>query len=101
MVRRTWRRRIVRSKNIAFQHDEFGIVQARRAKAGAVVEIIPTGTDPPDGNDTLDPTTLAVVEIDIDGRQTFQGSGGVVTPAATDVIQLVEMQVIVTSGPNG
>lgn len=93
--------RIIRSKNVAFQHPNpiFGI-QARRAKAGAVVEIIPAGAVVPDGNDPLDPATLAVVEIDAEGQQTFRGGSGVVTPGATDVIQLVEMQVTVTSGPN-
>lgn len=86
--------RAVRSKNVAYQHADpaFG-VQARLAKAGAVVEIIPQGGVIPDGNDDLNPTQLAVVQIDVDGRQTFVRSGGPQTAAATDTIQLVELQV--------
>ncbi len=85
----------VRSKNVAYPHPTFG-TQARLAKAGAVVEIIPQGNTIPDGNDPLNPARLAVVLVDIDGRQTFLRSGGLQAPAATDTIQLVELQVQVT-----
>lgn len=99
--------RTVRSKNIAFQYpatdpvrSAWG-VQARRAKAGAVVEILqpPLPAILPSGNDALDLTKLAVVEVDADGRQTFRGSGGMVTANPNDVVQLVELQVIVTVSP--
>lgn len=87
--------RAVRSKNIAYTHSDFG-PQARRAKQGAVVEILPAATSPlPDGNDVLTVGTLAVVSLDAEGRQTFTGEGGVVGLNADDIIQLVEMQVIV------
>ena len=97
--------RAVRSKNVAFSYPATDPVrslwgpQAKRAKAGAVVEIIPTPLpDPlPSGNDPLSAATLAVVEVDADGRQFFRNSGGTTpTPAADSVIQLVELQVVVT-----
>jgi phage tail sheath protein FI len=89
--------RVTRSKNVAFAHPTLGFgIQARRAKAGAVVEIITAGT-PPSGNAPLVAGTLAVVDVDAEGKQTFM-RGGVAVPALTptDVIQLVELQVIVT-----
>ena len=66
---------IVRSKNLAYSHDTFG-VQAQRAKAGAVVEIVAgAATDStiivPDGNDVLVAANLRVVEVDTEGEQTF------------------------------
>ncbi|MBB3063136.1 phage tail sheath subtilisin-like domain-containing protein [Microbulbifer rhizosphaerae] len=97
------RTEVVRSKNLAYSHPEFG-VQAQRAKAGAVVEVIAgAATDPnipvPDGNDLLIPANLRVVALDSEGRQSFIDSTGA-TPAITtdDVIQLVEMRVQVTVG---
>jgi phage tail sheath protein FI len=86
---------VIRSKNVAYTHATFG-VQANRARAGAVVEIIPTGTTPPVGNATLDPATLAIVTVDAEGKQTFNRGGAPVVPANTDVIQLVEARVRVT-----
>src|SRR5436309_3730769 len=68
--------RAVRSKNVAFTHPTPGFgTQARRAKAGAVVEIIinpPLNATLPAGNQLLTGTgaTLAVVEVDADGKQT-------------------------------
>jgi Bacteriophage tail sheath protein len=94
--------RVVRSKNIAFQYqptDPRAVwgVQVTRAKAGSVVEILAASTTPlPSGNDTLTAANLAVVEVDADGRQSFVGSSGPVTPNPDDVIQLVELQVVVT-----
>ena len=91
--------RTVRSKNIAFAHADFG-PQARRAKQGAVVEILPVNTSPlPDGNDALTVGTLAVVSVDAEGKQTFTGEGGVLALNADDIIQLVEMQVVVRVNP--
>ncbi|PYT04687.1 MAG: phage tail sheath family protein, partial [Acidobacteria bacterium] len=94
--------RAVRSKNVAFTHPTPGFgIQARRAKAGAVVEIIVNpapGTTLPAGNDPLVAATLAVVDVDAEGKQTFVRGGAPVPPLnANDVIQLVELQVIVTS----
>lgn len=96
----------IRSKNLAFSHPDFGAVQARRAKAGSVVEVIAgAATDPsinvPDGNDTLNPANLRVVSVDSEGQQSFIDSGGGTPPISTDdVIQLVEMRVQVTIGTN-
>ena len=89
--------RVTRSKNVAFAHPTLGFgIQARRAKAGAVVEII-TGGTPPSGNAPLVAATLAVVDVDAEGKQTFIRGGVAVPPLTpTDVIQLVELQVIVT-----
>ncbi|MBA3441619.1 MAG: phage tail sheath family protein [Pyrinomonadaceae bacterium] len=87
--------KIVRSKNLAFQHDTFG-TQVRRARAGAVVEILAAGTTPlPDGNDALNAANLAVVEVDIDGKQSFVNDTGPKPVGPTDIIQLVETQVVV------
>ncbi len=90
---------VTRSKNIAFEHPDFGI-QARRAKQGAVVELVPVGASPPTGNDPLDLPTLAVVDVDADGRQTFIGDGAApVAPVADQVMQLVELNVTVAVDP--
>jgi hypothetical protein len=88
---------VVRSKNIAYVGPKFpGVVQVTRAKKGAIVEIV-TGGTPPKGNDPLTLGTLAEVDIDpTDGHQIFRRGAGTVTPAATDVIQLVEAQVVVS-----
>jgi phage tail sheath protein FI len=100
--------RAVRSKNIAFRYpatdpvrSTWG-VQARRARAGAVVEILqpPLPNPLPSGNDPLVEANLAVVQVDSDGRQTFIGSGGPFGALnVNSVIQLVELQVIVTVSP--
>jgi phage tail sheath protein FI len=89
--------RVVRTKNVIFQDPVFGF-QARRAKAGAVVEVyraaeIAGGTTPADGNDDLDLNRLAVVEVDAAGQQSFRFQAGVQALAAGDVVQIVEMQV--------
>ena len=92
---------LVRSKNLAYLDETFGVVQAQRAKVGAVVEVIASSvTDIPSSNDD-EPTiaNLRVVEVDSEGRQTFIDSAGAVsTIAADDIIQLVEMKAIVTIG---
>jgi uncharacterized protein len=96
--------RVVRSGNLAFEHPDAMIgVQVKRAKAGAVVEILAPPVPPatlPAGNAALTAANLAVVEVDAEGRQTFIGTGGAVVPNATDIIRLVEMQVIVTVSPD-
>ncbi len=89
--------KVVRSGNIAYVHPDptFGI-QVKRAKAGAVVEILAAPPPPlPTGNDPPLAGTLAVVEVAANGKQTFLDSGGAQVPT-TDNIRLVEMQVIVT-----
>ncbi|HEX5703535.1 MAG TPA: phage tail sheath subtilisin-like domain-containing protein [Pyrinomonadaceae bacterium] len=91
---------IVRGGNIAFL--DGATVKVKSAKAGAVVEILPApppGTSLPAGNAVPNPATLAVLEIDNVGNQTFQGTGGAIVPGNTDVIRLIEMQVFVT--PDG
>jgi phage tail sheath protein FI len=94
---------VSRSRNIIFSDPVFGF-QARRAKAGAVVEVfraaeIQGGTVPADGNDALNLAHLAVVSVDDTGKQTFTFKGGANTLAAGDVVQLVEMQVHVQVNP--
>ena len=93
---------ITRSKNLVYEHDEFG-VQATRVKRGAVVEFIAGAAgDPgstPKDNAPLDPTNLRVVEVDTEGRQSFLDDSGAATPVTmNDVIQLVEMTVRVKIG---
>src|SRR5262249_37144817 len=58
---------------------------------------------PKTGNDTLDMIAggaTHTVTVDVNGVQIFNKlGGGTTTPASTDTIQLVEMQVIVTVSP--
>lgn len=95
---------VVRSKNLAYEHDDYGI-QANSVKAGAVVEIIDSTTITPSNpipvdNDDLDVNTLCVVKVDEDGRQTFVDQAGSDFSLTTDhVIQLVELMVTVTVNP--
>lgn len=92
---------VTRSKNLAYQNADFGVVQAQSVKAGAVVEVIATGVSNPnlvpDGNDALTVGDMRVVQVDAEGRQTFVDQTGA-SPAITadDVIQRVEMTVRVT-----
>jgi Bacteriophage tail sheath protein len=85
----------VRSKNLAYT-DANGNVQANRAKAGAVVEIVPGAGPIPVGNTAVNLAQLAVVQIDANGLQTFMRNAAPVVPAASDVIQLVELRITVT-----
>jgi uncharacterized protein len=98
---------VVRTKNVAYEVvPGLGPVQARRAKAGAVVEFVAgAAADPniavPDGNDPLDPNTLRVVEVDENGVQSFIASDGTATPPTiADVVQLVELSVRMVVGTN-
>jgi phage tail sheath protein FI len=89
---------VTRSRNVAYTTDAFGatLLQANRAKAGAVVEVIPAGTDPPSGNQPLVLANLRGVAVDVDGKQTFiDSTGTAVDPPLDSVIQLVEMTVAV------
>ncbi|WP_148716400.1 phage tail sheath family protein [Chitinolyticbacter meiyuanensis] len=89
------RTEIVRSKNLAFVDDE-GDVQVKRAKAGAVIEIVPAGDPIPVGNAPLVDTALRVVSVDLEGKQTFTDrDGNVVDIPAGAGAQLIEARVIV------
>ena len=90
--------RVGRSKNVAYDHPTLGIVQAKGAKAGAIVEIFPAGAAVPDGNDALTPGNLAEITLDPgDGHQIFNRGGVAILPAAGEQIQIVTMQVRVTA----
>lgn len=85
--------RVARSGNVAYTHGTFG-PQAQRAKAGTIVEITP-GTAPV-GNTPPVAGNVAVVEVAADGSQTFvRLNGSSPAPGGSDVIQILEMQVIV------
>ncbi len=96
-----------RSRNVAY--DDGGTIQARQARRGTLVEIISAGDPAPTNDDPLDPTdlaalavpitsTLAVVEVDADGVQTFltDSTPTTVTPNPGDVIQIVHLNVTVS-----
>lgn len=86
---------VLRSKNLAFDAGG-GLVQVKRAKAGAVLEIIPSGSPIPFGNAAVNLAQTVVMQVDAAGVQSFIGSGGPRVPAGTDQIQLLEMRVTVT-----
>jgi len=86
---------VLRSKNLAYV-DGSGNVQVKRAKAGAVVEIIPAAGPIPVGNAAVSLAQAAVVQVDAAGVQTFMRNAAAVVPAATDIIQLLEMRVTVS-----
>ena len=89
---------VVRSKNLAYDHAAFGR-QVRSVKAGAVVEITAAAGTPPSGNAPLAIASLAIVNVDVDGRQSFLRADGTSPALAnTDIVQLVEMQVQVSVG---
>ncbi len=92
---------LVRGKNLAYVRAEDGVVQLRGVKAGAVVEVIPSGSTIPTGNAPVAGSiaSLRVVRVDADGNQSFVDSAGA-TPAlnATDTVQLLQMRVQVTIG---
>ncbi len=89
---------VTRSKNLALMNADLGLIQATRAKAGAVVEIIAGAvSDPsllPNPDAALDINNLRIVEVDDNDVQTFLALGGASpAPTADDVIQLVELNV--------
>jgi len=94
----------IRSKNLAYNETVNGFgMQAQRAKAGAVVELITGGISTPslvpDGNDDLLSGNLCVVEVSVEGEQTFINSAGAAAVVTSDdVIQLVELKVRVSVG---
>ena len=89
------RAEVLRSKNLAFDSGG-GVVQVKRARAGAVVEIIPAAGPIPVGNAPANLAQLAVVQVDAAGVQTFIRNAAAVVPAATDIIQLLELRVTVS-----
>lgn len=105
--------RIIRSKNLAIKYpanaadvlhkDTWG-TQVQRARHGSVVEYVPVPGPVPGENQALSESTLYVVSIDNNGRQTFSDSANnpFIPPADLTTFQLllVEMQVIVY-GPSG
>jgi len=88
--------RVVRSRNIAFDHPAFGR-QVRQAKAGAVVEVFAAADTLPADNDAPASGRLRLVNVDANGQQTFlQANGTEAALGATDVALLVELRVLVT-----
>jgi Bacteriophage tail sheath protein len=93
----------IRTRNIAFRYDASDPVrsawgtQAKGVRKGAVVEIYPPTpvANIPTTDEAPDPTKLAVVDIDADGKQTFKRNGATITLAADAVVQLVELRVLV------
>jgi phage tail sheath protein FI len=86
---------VVRSKNLAFDSGG-GVMQAKRVKHGAVVEIIPGAGPIPVGNAAVSLAQMAVVQVDGAGVQTFVRNAAPVVPAASDLIQLLELRVTVS-----
>ena len=69
-------------------------IKVQRVRNGAVIEVLAAGTTPPKSDAAL-ASSLAVVNIDDDGNQTFTGTA----PTAIDqVIHLVELKVTVRVG---
>jgi phage tail sheath protein FI len=94
------RTEVARTKNVGFQfppadpRSAWG-PQARSAKRGSVVEVIPAGTTPPAGNVTVNPAQLHVIEVHANGRQDFL-RGGTPQPVPADaVVQLLTLRVTV------
>ncbi|WP_293387575.1 phage tail sheath subtilisin-like domain-containing protein [Nevskia sp.] len=97
----------LRGKNIAFEYssDELGKhawgIQAKNVLAGTVLEVTASGGTLPIGNAPLLASTLRVVEMDPNGKQTFIDSSGTpVALAAGSQLSLVQLRVTVT-GPAG
>ncbi len=91
------RNTITRSRNVAFIDSVHGI-QARSARVGAVVEIVPAAdiANPPVGNAPLNASNLRVVRRGASGQQEFiQSDGTVAAPNAADHLQIVELTVSV------
>jgi uncharacterized protein len=97
--------RATRSGNVAFTHandpndpldrDTWG-VQAKSARRGTIVEILdPAPAVPPRNNDDFGVDTLAMVEVDANGQQTFRRAGANVAVGPDAAIQIVELQLIV------
>jgi uncharacterized protein len=85
--------RATRSSNVAVLRD--GVVQATRARAGSIVEVLPAAGALPDADAPLDPATLRVVRVDpATARQAFESADGSRGPVPVDArLLLVELQV--------
>jgi hypothetical protein len=92
--------RVVRSKKAVFVDPTFG-PQVQGVRAGAVIEITAGGGTPPTQDTSLTIANLRLVDVDGAGQQTFRKSDNT-SPAlaSTDLVQLVEMQVVVSVGPD-
>ncbi len=91
------RHTITRSRNVAYIDGTHGI-QARSARVGTVVEIVPAAniTTPPVGDAALNINNLRVVQRGAAGQQEFvQSDGTVAAPNAVDHLQLVELNVTI------
>ncbi|MDO9074815.1 MAG: phage tail sheath subtilisin-like domain-containing protein [Rubrivivax sp.] len=86
---------VLRSKNLGFDPGN-GVLQVKRARHGAVVEIIPAAGPIPIGNAAPSLAQTAVVQVDAAGVQTFVRNAAPVVPALTDTVQLLELRVRVT-----
>lgn len=98
--------RPVRKGNSAYDHIEFGVVQVRGIRRGAVVEVTGPGTDPPTAVADVTPGVLRVVELDLTStdatgqpQQLFIDENGVATAIpAGSVVKEVVLRVRVLSG---
>ncbi len=88
---------VVRSQNVAVEPAGGGSIQVPRARAGAVIEVVPaTATALPAAGDPLTDTNLRVVRVDAAGVQTFVDSTGAETNLATgERALLIELRVSV------
>ena len=83
-----------RSRNVAVVIG--ALVQANRARAGSLVEVVDAASPLPDLDDAFDPTRLRVVRVDQSGVQTFEKADGTTeAPAADARLLLVELDVLV------
>lgn len=91
--------RITRSGDLSYDSGA-GVIRVKSAKPGAILEILPKpapGVSLPAGNALPNAATLGVLEVALDGTQSFVGTGGPLpAPTVNDVIRLIEMQVVVT-----
>ncbi|MGW3668111.1 phage tail sheath family protein [Streptomyces sp. NPDC005141] len=95
--------RPVRSRNVAMPAlaGDPAALRANRARNGALVEVVPAGTDLPDRKILLEADRLRTVEVDTIGRQTFRRANGDPDPlSATDQLVLIELEVTVLVDPD-
>lgn len=98
--------RPVRKGNSAYDHIEFGVVQVRGIRRGAVVEVTGPGINPPTAVADVTPGVLRVVELDLTStdstghpQQLFIDENGVATAIPQgSVVKEVVLQVRVLTG---
>ena len=98
--------RPVRRGNSAYDHAEFGVVQVRGIRRGAVVEVTAPGADPPAAGTDVTSGVLRVVDLDLTStdaggqpKQLFVDETGTATAiAAGSVVKEVVVQVRVLAG---